>query len=209
MRIVIHVSGYFDWRKAPPGLKVTEADIKSNQVREAADGSYQVRVPITGKTHTTVMLPENQLIQTIIRAYCEDARCGEILTRQQAVARHLASMVVPHHTHRKWMTDIEVEDDGPSEELFRAMIAPHLDADHGKAPGKNIEPEDVDELVEAYMSCPNVDAEHVVRAEEDHEKREALKVQHFGTDVHLEQRKARNDAHVDHLKKHFKIGKVK
>jgi len=154
MRIVVHHAKYYDWQPVPEGVEVSKADIAARRVKpDNAGTGYLMRVPVehpTG-THTEIQAGEHTIIGKIIQAYTENGRQGEILTRRAAVARLLQQNVLPHHTHPKWMQKVEVHDDGPDEKLFRSLIAPHLDADHASAPGKNIEPEDVEDLVKAYL----------------------------------------------------------
>lgn len=151
MHIVVHVNKFYDWLPVPDGTDVTEADVKAGRVKPGVNGGWTMKVPREKDSHTDVLMPEHAVIQTIIQAYCENGRCGNILTRKEAVARHLGVGVMPHHAHPKWMKNIEVEDDGPDEALFRKMLAPHLEADHGTAGGKNIDADDLEALVEAYM----------------------------------------------------------
>lgn len=152
MRIVVQVSGYYDWEPIPADVKVTKADIDSQRVRPAAGGWYTMRVPKTKDTATEIHIPEKQLIAKMVYAYCENGKCGTILTRAEAVAQFLATHVAPQHFHRKWVKSFEVHDDGPDENLFKEHLAPHLESKHGRAPGMNVDPEDYDEMLASYMT---------------------------------------------------------
>lgn len=163
MRIVVHVSGYYSWEPVPEGVQVTKQDLDAGRAREGAHGRYLMRVPKKGDTYNETAVAEDDIVATILHAYCEHGRCGAILTRKEAVARLLGTLVYPHHIHRKWMKHVEIHDDGPCEKLFREMLAPHLEADHGKAPGKNVEAEDFEDLLKAYMEPATADhhADHL------------------------------------------------
>lgn len=124
MQIVIHVDSHYDWEPVPPGTTVTEKDIAARRVKPAADGRWLMRVKRAVKTHTTVGLPEQQIIAYIIG---EAVRSRAVLTRKEAVAQYIARHVLPHHAHRKWVERVEVADSGPEPELFDKLIAPHLE----------------------------------------------------------------------------------
>ena len=161
MHIVVHVRGYYDWQPVPADTEVTPQDIAANRVRPSSNGGYNMRVQCNQDTHVTVGVSEASIIATIIHAYTENGKCGAVLTRAEAVARLLATQVMPLHAHPKWFKEIECNDDtGPDEKLFMDTITPHLDADHGRAPGKNIEPDDLDDLRAAYMTPFDAD-DHV------------------------------------------------
>lgn len=152
MHISIHVNGYYDMHPIPTDVVVTEADLASGRVRPAAEGGHKMRVPVKSEQDVNIVMSEADIIGTIIHAYTEHQKCGAVLTRAEAVARMLQMHIIPNHTHPKWMEQFTIHDDaGPDEALFNAMIAPHLEADHGRAPGKNIDAEDVSALLDAYM----------------------------------------------------------
>lgn len=151
MRIVIHVKSHNSWEPVPRDVEVTPHDVEAGKVKPGAAGGFVMKVPRAGETHVECQLTESTLIGQIIREYTDKNKQAIILTRAEAVANYLASDIVPHWTNRKHMRHIEIYDDGPSEELFRAMLQPHLEADHGRAAGKNIDAEDVEEMVKAYL----------------------------------------------------------
>lgn len=213
MRVIIHVSNHNSWEPVSTDVTVTPQDVAAGRVRPAAQGGFLMRVPRKGDTHVETTLAEHTIIAQIIRTYTDKGKQAIILTRAEAVAEYLASEVVPHWTNRKHMKHIEVHDDGPSEELFRAMIAPHLEADHGRAQGKNIDAEDVDDLVKAYMTPPKSDhAEHHHVEGSDHKHglgQHAHLHRHFKLKAHIPDtskltaraadRKAAQDAAAAHL----------
>ena len=171
MRIDIHVRAYNDWQPVPEGLKVTEQDVASGRAKPATNGGHVMRVPIAEETVVHAQITEAEIIAQIVHAYVDKGKQGLILTRHEAVAQHLGTSVVPHWTNRKHIKFVMVHDDGPSEELFLATIKPHLEADHGRAPGKNIDAEDVPEMLEAYLTpfdSEDADHPHVEGLAKDH-----------------------------------------
>lgn len=157
MRIIAHHEKFYDWLPVPEGTVVTDEDLKTHRARPAAAGGFLMKVPVSQETHTEMLVSEEMLIQKIISVYCDHSRCGTILTRHEALQRILREHVLPGHAHPRWLTKFEVHDDGPNEAHFRAALAPHLEADHGRAPGKNVEAEDVEELVRAYLEPLDAD----------------------------------------------------
>lgn len=149
MIITVHVSGYYDWEPVPADTKVTEADIKAQRVKPAANGGYSMRVSKKGDTHTTISLPESQVVAAIIDEMTRGDK--KAMTRSEAVARYLSRHVMHHHAHKKWMEEVEVSDSGPDEALFRAELQRHVDAG-------NIDVLDVDSLVAAYLTPATSDS---------------------------------------------------
>lgn len=147
MRITAHVHKFYDWEPIPSGVAVTEEDVRLNRVKPAAGGGYVMRVTKIADTHTTMVMPESMIIETILQ---EHIREKSAITRLEAVGHHAARHVMPHHAHKSWINHFEVEDDGPNEELFRAKAAALVAA--RKPSGEAlIEPEDVEELVAKYL----------------------------------------------------------
>ncbi len=130
MRIVIHHTKFYDWEPVPRNTLVTPNDIASRKVK--ADGSGWWLMPITkapeGGTHTQVNLPEEQVIAKIIDDKTRPAG-GRTLTRKEAVAMYMSEHILPSHSHRAWLTGVEVHDDGPDEAMARAMLLPHTVAE--------------------------------------------------------------------------------
>jgi hypothetical protein len=161
----MYLSGHYDWLPVPADVTVTPHDVAAGRVKPAANGGYSMRAEITGDAvaadaHNESCISEQHIINEIIRAYTDKGKQKLILTRHEAVTVIMNDLIVPHHTHRRWMKHIDVHDDGgPDEALFRASIAPHLEADHGRAPGKNIDAEDVEEMVAAYLT-PMTEDDH-------------------------------------------------
>ena len=124
MRAVLHVSKFYSWEPIPPDTKVTPADISSERVRVAANGGYAMRVTRQQASHTTVLMPEADVVGKIIHERTRPSG-GRVLTRKQAIAFALGEDVLPHHAKKEWITKIEVHDDGPDEKLARALFVPH------------------------------------------------------------------------------------
>jgi len=150
MRIVIHVHTYYDWEPVPTDVQVTEADIKARRVKPASNGGWVMRVTKKGDTHTQINLPEHQIAALIVEGIIRDK---VVHSRADAIAHYLSRHVMPHHAHRNWMKAVETDDDGPDAVQFRALIDRHVEAG-------NIESEDVDGLVEAYLR-PAEHARHI------------------------------------------------
>lgn len=155
MRAVVHIHRFYDWEPLPKDVgEPTEADIKALRVKPAAGGGWLMRVEkdapdAVNGTHTSATPSEAQLIEVVIQEMTRGDRTP--MTRSQMLARYLTRYVMPHNAHKKWMTRFEIHDDGPSEELFRAKIAAHVEAG-------NISELDVEDLVEAYMTPGDADA---------------------------------------------------
>jgi hypothetical protein len=146
MRIVVHLSGFYDWEPVPADVEVTDADVKAKRVKPSNDGRWLMRVTKKGDTHTDAHLPENELIELLIHDMIRDR---QVLDREQAVARYMARHVMPHHAHRAWMKDFDVQDDGPDESLFDQMLKPHVAAG-------NIDQDDFEAMREAYTKPADV-----------------------------------------------------
>lgn len=142
MIVVIHLGKYYDWEPTPVGVVPEQADLLAKRVKPGHNGGWLMRVPKIGETHTTISLPEAQIVHLTMQEMIRDRRT---LTRSQAVNLYLSRQVMPHHAHRSWMKRVEVDDDGPDEALFRSMIAKHVDAG-------NLEAEDVEDMVVAYLA---------------------------------------------------------
>jgi hypothetical protein len=153
MRIVVHLNKFYDWVPVPDDVKVTDGDIKSEKVKPSGSGGYLMKVVKEGVTHTTVTMPEEQVIAKIIHDKTRPEG-GRTLTRKQAIAFYLSENIMPHHAHRTWITGVEVHDsDGHDESMLRAKLAEHVAAG-------NIEAGEVDAHVAAYTESATAD-DHV------------------------------------------------
>ena len=141
MRLIIQHSKHYDWEPVPADVIVTDADKLSNKVRPSASGGWLMKVTKTADSYTEVVIPEAALFHT---AFHGDVRSLH-LSRKQAVALHLTKYVLPNHTHSRWITNIEVHDDGPDEACIKQLLADHVAAG-------NID--DVTLHLAAYMEAP-------------------------------------------------------
>jgi hypothetical protein len=130
MRLVVHISKFYDWETVPSNVKVTDADIKGEKVKPSANGGWMMKVTKKppGGTFTTVGMPEEQVIAKIIHEKTRPEG-GRTLTRKEAVAFYMSENVMPQEAHRSWIKKIEVEDDRPDEKMIRSMLAPHTVAE--------------------------------------------------------------------------------
>lgn len=145
MRIVVHQNKFYDWDPVPSDVVVTPTDIASGKVKAASRaGGWLMRVVKECDTHTTINIPEEQIIAKMIHNRCRPETNNEPISRKQAAAFFLAENILPHHAHRSWITKFEVHDDGHDETMARAMFAPHIEAD-------NIQADELEEHIAAYV----------------------------------------------------------
>jgi hypothetical protein len=150
MIVVVHVHTHYDWEPVPPDVTVTEADIAARKVKPGVGGAWLMRITRKNATHTTVQIPESEIVSFIVAEMVRDKR---VITRKEAAAGYLARHTMPHHAHPKWFTRIEVHGDQPDAALLHAEVARHVAAG-------NIEAESVEDMVAAYLE-PVDDATHV------------------------------------------------
>lgn len=123
MRIHCDISGYYDWVPVPDGVKVTEEDEKALRVKLMADGKWHMKVTrkvgeiAPDKRHFDAGIPETMIAEQVAIRYT----LGKDETREEFVAMHLKHLL-PHHLHRSHLVKIEVHDDGPALEMFRAEL---------------------------------------------------------------------------------------
>lgn len=163
MRIVVHVNSFYDWERVPDGVEVTDKDLALGRAKKDQHGNFVMRVIRRGDTHTTIAMPENQLIAEIVDHFIHK---HVALTRGEAAAMHVARVMVDH-AHRKWMMHFEFQDDGPDEVLFRQVLEAHANpaTTHPETglplvdPRPTISEEDIPDLVDAYLT-PVTHEEH-------------------------------------------------
>lgn len=139
MRVVVRHTKFYDWEPVPSDVTVTDADKASGRVKPAGRGGgwlMRVTKEPEGGTHTEIHVPEHQVVAKIIHDKCRPEG-GRTLSRKQALAMYLSEHVLPHHAHRSWITGFEVHDDGPDEQLARAMLAEHVKS--GSVPAEDVE----------------------------------------------------------------------
>lgn len=154
MWVIIRLSAFYDWDPIPKGVVVTEQDIAAGKVMPGMDGGYRMRVvkrPPAGTTRTC-HISEGALVEKIIEEKSDIRKAGRTLSRNQAVAALIADQLLPNAAEVDWITGFDVHDDGPSEELLRAKLAPHTEAQHGRRPGRaNVPKDHVETHVAAYL----------------------------------------------------------
>jgi hypothetical protein len=163
MILVAHLKKYYDWDPIPPNVVVTEQDIFSGKVMPGRlKGDYRMKVPkepLPGRckmhgicTTRTCTISEGLVCEKIIEEKASVRKAGRTLSRNEAAALILQDhLLTEEHVEWQWLIGFEAHDDGPSEELLRAKLEPHLVADHGRRNRKNIPPEDLPLHVAAYL----------------------------------------------------------
>ena len=133
MHLTVHSTKFYDWMPVPDNAKVTDLDIKAERVKPAGGGGWLMKVTKApeGGTFTMVTMPEGQIIAKIIHDKTRPEG-GRTLTRAEALAFYLSENVMPQHAHRSWITKVEIHDDGPDENMIRAMLAPHTVAESAR-----------------------------------------------------------------------------
>lgn len=164
MRIVIHLTKFYDWVPVPQNVVIDPNDIASGKVMPGRDGGYRVRVvklPPAGKatTERTCHVSEALIVQKMVHEKCDAKRAGRSFSRREAVA-HLIQDHLLDDSDWSWIAGFEIDDDGPVESVAREILTPHTAAKHGKRPGNNIPPEHLEPLMARYME-PASAADHV------------------------------------------------
>lgn len=161
MRIVVHVSKFYDWRPVPPDVKVTEKDVKAGRVKPDANGSgYLMRVTRAEKSHTFIGVSEAEIVNRIVFNLMPQ-NGGIALSRKEAVHELLAKRVMPEHAHPSHMTGFEVHDDaGPDVALFRSIVSRYTTALSDRTGEPLIDPARLDELAAKYAE-PATEQDHV------------------------------------------------
>ena len=140
MRIIAHVTKFYDWKPVPENTEVTEADIAAARVKPDANGGWLMRITVSMPSSTQILIGEGDIAAVIFQAKMKD---GEFLNRAQAAKKRIAVDTAKHHFHRAWISGFQVEDDGPMveafEQEFNRLLAAHL-----------VQEEDRAEMLEAY-----------------------------------------------------------
>ncbi len=157
MRVAVLLQKFYDWIPVPPNVVVTDAEVAAGKVMPGREpGQYRMKVvrEPPGGTTREIHITEAALIEKIIEEKSDHRRGGHTLDRQQAMARLVEEHGLRGEAEAEWITGFVVHDDGPSEELLRAKLAPHTQAEHGRRPGRmNVPPEHVEAHVAAYMTA--------------------------------------------------------
>ena len=135
MRLTATLKGHYEWEPVPTGTPISKADEDALRVKQMADGSWRMRVPVTRPTELIVDVPE----QLIARQLADKARRGAACTRAEFVAQHIRDDVMQHHCHRSHLVEWHVHDDVTPSLMERAL------ADAGVT-----DPVEVAEALKAY-----------------------------------------------------------
>lgn len=127
MRITVHLSACYDWVPVPPDVVVAPADVAAGLAKVGARGEHLMRVPKKGDTHTTILLPEQQILAKILHEKLRPGG-GRILSRKEAVEQYVAEHCLATETQRPWIKGFEVHDDQHelAEAPLHALLAPHV-----------------------------------------------------------------------------------
>ena len=139
-----------DWEPGPQDVSVTPQDIKSGRVKPSANGGYLMRVTRKATSENVTMISEETIIQRIIHEMMPNQGCVPH-SRRDAIGQILARQVMPDQAHPKFMTGFEVQDDGPDEKLFLALVTPFTKVNHERSGQPLIAPEDLEMLRVKYM----------------------------------------------------------
>ena len=203
MIVVVHHRQHYDWEPIPKGVELSEAEKTSDHVKPAANGGWLMRVTKYIDSHTTIQIPESNIVHTLFH---RDVR-GLKLTRKQAVALHISQYVLPHHTHPRWVTDIAVHDDGPDETVARALLAPHTVSEVARVAACTDAGTHDAVAHRACASCSHSGdadlSEHALIDSADLEAHVAAYLEHTGST-----NEEHSKAHAAHLLSHFKVRKA-
>jgi hypothetical protein len=150
MRVVTQISSFYDWEPVPADVKVTPQDIKAGRVKPSANGGYLMRVTRKHPTENTTLISEETIIRRIIHEMMPNQGCVPH-SRTEAIGQIMARQVMPDQAHPKFMTGFQIDDDGPDEKLFLALVTPYTKVTHEQSGRLLIDPEDVPMLLAKYM----------------------------------------------------------
>lgn len=156
MRVLVHVSAFYDWKPVPEDVKVTQADVKAGRVKPAATGGFLMKVTQKTQSYTTVCISEETVIQRIIHELMPAQGCV-LHSRKEAIGQILARNVMPDQAHPKFMLGFEVESDsGPDEELFHKLVSPFTTVVHEASGQVLISEEDMEAALTKYLEKATV-----------------------------------------------------
>lgn len=122
--MIIHatICGYHDWEPAPPGTKITQADIDALRVKQMADGKWHMRVvkiPLEGNDHTGVMIPESAICDRMASL----EKFGRSQSRAATVVELLQNALKHHIDARKHLVGFDVLDSAPNADMYADDLA--------------------------------------------------------------------------------------
>ena len=122
MRISVDINGYYDWVPVTPGTQITEADVAALKVKKMTDEKWHMRAtvvcPSDAPSHHDVGLHEAMICQRLAAL----EKLGRPETREQ-VAAFMLQESFRHHLAPQHMIKINVHDDGPDVDAYRAALA--------------------------------------------------------------------------------------
>ena len=164
MRIITHLSKYYDLRPIPADVRLSPEDIQTGLaaglLQPGQDGALRMRITVPVPTYNTTHLAESTIVAKIIHEKTDRSRLRRTLSRKEAVALCLSEHILPKICDVEWVERVEVHDDGPDEGLLRSMLAPHTTAVNPRTQRPNIHPDTVDAHAAAYTE-PATPDDHV------------------------------------------------
>ncbi|HLY33908.1 MAG TPA: hypothetical protein VKQ07_05200 [Jatrophihabitantaceae bacterium] len=162
MRVVVHLSRFYDWVPVPPDVLVTPQDLASGLAMPGREpGTFRMRVEKPGPTYREMHIGEHTILGKILDEKLDVRRSGTVQTRKQAVA-HIVGLLLDDgrvaHAQWSWITGIDVHDDGPDVEHAKKHFAPHLTAVHGRHGRVHMTAEEHDAHLAAYSETADVAA---------------------------------------------------
>ena len=144
MRIVVDINGYYDWEPAPPGTKITQADVDAQRVKQMHDEKWHLKVHLKCDAQT----PQHHDVGIHEEALCQRMAALEVAGKPQGRLQTVIDSLnasFTHHLHPSHIVKIKVHDDGPDEAVYRAELA-------------KVGLDDVDHLVEQYLQEDDLEA---------------------------------------------------
>jgi hypothetical protein len=159
MRVHVELSHYFDQVPVPSDVEVTQKDLDSGRVKVSRSGGHMMRVTreahIAPKHEAAIVIGEGDIINKLVAISLPPPRGrSQKVPRKEAVASLIAEHVMQDICAPKHIRAFTVEDDGPDEKLFRAMVEPLTQAEdeRGGTGAMIVPPEDFDALLAGYMA---------------------------------------------------------
>lgn len=123
MRVHVEISGYYDWEPAPENMVVTQEDVNALKVKQMADGEWHIRVT----KDVDHLRPEHRYHDVGIHEemLCQRLAALEFLGREPSRREVIAEILrdnFRHHLHRSHLVKINLHEDGPQPELYKACL---------------------------------------------------------------------------------------
>jgi hypothetical protein len=151
MRVVLHLSKFYNWVPVPPGTVVTAEDVRQGKVMPDRNGGHRMRITQQGPTTRECHISEQTLVNQIVMEKSDVRKAGRTFSRREAVAHLIMDTMLDGHAEWGWITKVEVHDDGPDEALFRATLEPLTKVKHGRRDKMVIPPAHLDDHLKVYL----------------------------------------------------------